>query len=288
MAEGITRSESKYATSSILEKDTPTGQSIDTIESTQLITSSISQANLIWTPRFIVLFALTLVLGLSASSLLIQGYANHYFAGEAVLLVGCGLVFATCCAVALVARSLWARLGGIFACGWALFASVNFVASLLNAPPGAAITTHATVAASLALFASYLCFSINRVALKRWDHWFLRLAPVVATGIIIASYLGVPGGTRSVHGLETTLAITMLYLSILTWWLRPSCWRVQPGTTLLLGIAAIFVLLTNSLYAFSDGTGFCYLQICLVLFLLGALRILQGELRLRAVERTMP
>ncbi len=287
MAEGITRSESEYATSSILEEDTPTEQSIDTIESTQLTTSSISQANFIWTPRFIILFALTLVLGLSASSLLMQGYANHYLAGEAVLLVGCGLVFATWFAVTLVARSLWARLGGIFACGWALFASVNFVASLLNAPPGAAITTHATAAANLALFAGYLCFSINRVPLKRWDNWFLRLAPVIAAGIVIASYLVAPRGTRSVHGLETTLAITMLYLSIFTWWLRPSCWKVQPGATLLLGIAPIFVLLTTTPYAFSNGTDFCYLQICLVFSLLGALRIVQGELRLSEAERTM-
>jgi hypothetical protein len=282
MAEGITRSENEYATSSILEKDTPSEQHIDPIESTQPITASTSQADLIWTPRFIVLFVLTLVLGLSATSLLIQGYANHYFSGEGVLLVGCGLLFAAWLAIILVARSLWARLGGIFACGWALFVSINFVASLLNAPPGAAITTHATAASSLALFASYLCFSSNRIPLRRWDNWLLRLAPVIAVGIVIVSYLVAPRGTRSLHGLETTLAVITLYLSIATWWLRPSCWKAQPGTTLLLGITPIFLLLTSTLYTITNGASFSYLQIGFVFFLLGALRILQGELRQKA------
>jgi hypothetical protein len=281
MAEGITQSESEYATNSILEKHTLSEQSIDNAESTPLITSSISQAHPIWTPRFIILFALTLVLGLSATSLLTQGYSNHFFAGEAILLVDCGLVFAAWLTIAIVSRSPWARLGGIFACSWTLFTSVNFVASLLNAPPGAAISTHATAAASLALFASYLCFSINRTPLARWDHWFLRIAPVLAGAIVIASYIFTPRGTRSVHDLETSLAITILYLSIFTWWLRPSCWKSQPGVALLLGIAPIFVLLTTTLYAFSDETGLSYLQISLVFFLLAALRILQGELRLR-------
>ncbi len=158
------------------------------------------------------------------------------------------------------------------------------MASLLNAPTGAAITTHATAAANLALFASYLCLSINRIPLRSWDHWFLRIAPVLAAGIVIASYVLAPRGTRSIHGLETTLAVTMLYLSMLTWCLRPSCWKAQPGTTLLLSIAPLFVLLTTTLYDFSDGTGFSYLQISLVFFLLGALRILQGEL----VKRRVP
>lgn len=51
----------------------------------------------IWTPRFIVIFALILVVGLSADSLLVQARDNGYLAGNGILLahlipiLSCGL-----------------------------------------------------------------------------------------------------------------------------------------------------------------------------------------------------
>src|SRR5437868_2375521 len=44
------------------------------------------RSTIIWTPRFIVIFALTLAVGLSLASLTTQGWDNHYYQPEWILL----------------------------------------------------------------------------------------------------------------------------------------------------------------------------------------------------------
>src|SRR5579863_3865532 len=86
------------------EQDTQ-AQQPNTPEATEPI-----PANVIWTPRFIILFALILVFGLSAESLLTQGWENHFYAeawisfGHIALIVGCLI------AVIVVTHSHWVRL----------------------------------------------------------------------------------------------------------------------------------------------------------------------------------
>ena len=41
---------------------------------------------IIWTPRFIIIFGLTLVLGLSLESILTQGWLNKYYSGQWIFL----------------------------------------------------------------------------------------------------------------------------------------------------------------------------------------------------------
>src|SRR6266487_6470878 len=91
--------------------------------------------NVIWTTRFIVIFALTLMLGLSTESLLTQGWQNHYYAGVWVSFPHVALIVGCLIATMVVTRARWVRWGGIFGIVWALFTSINLVLSLYTLDP---------------------------------------------------------------------------------------------------------------------------------------------------------
>src|SRR6266704_2273662 len=55
---------------------------------------STTPSTVIWTPRFMVIFALTLAMGLSAESVLTQGWTSHYYAGQWVLMGHVAVIFA--------------------------------------------------------------------------------------------------------------------------------------------------------------------------------------------------
>src|SRR5712692_2465434 len=91
-------------------------QSAQPAQNTQEVATtgnSTPPTNIIWTPRFIVIFFLFLVIGLSADSLFTQGWENHYYPSGLVTLGQLALVFALLVATIGVARSWWVRLGGI-------------------------------------------------------------------------------------------------------------------------------------------------------------------------------
>src|SRR5260221_8604931 len=112
---------------------------------------SASPAKAIWTPRFMVIFALTLVIGLSAESLLTNGWLSSYYAGWWIFQVY--VIFNSICWLDLVvvARSSWVRIGGIFGCIWAFFMIVNITINALNIDPGSCIPSSLNVAESCAL-----------------------------------------------------------------------------------------------------------------------------------------
>src|SRR5690349_13512891 len=56
---------------------------------------------IIWTPRFIVIFALTLVVGLSVASLATQGWDNHYYQPGWILLGNTAILFAIWVAIVI-------------------------------------------------------------------------------------------------------------------------------------------------------------------------------------------
>ena len=63
------------------------------------------EARVIWTPRFIVLFAVTLALGLSLESLLTQAWAIRWFTGTWVFLGHSALVIAGWIILLMTSRS---------------------------------------------------------------------------------------------------------------------------------------------------------------------------------------
>jgi hypothetical protein len=231
---------------------------------------------IIWTPRFVVIFALTLVIGLSAASLLTQGMLNGYYPPQAILLTLVIFALGGWIAVAIFVRSLWVRVGGIFGCIWAVFMSIYLVVSLLPIDPNASILLHLNASTNSALLGSYICLSIDRTPFHRWDGWFFRLAPLLGVGAVAAGYFLLPSDISSLRNLENTTVSVTLILCILIWWIRPSCWRSQPGVTFLFG-AAPFILFLLTLPGIKDREGhfFFFTQVALLSLLLGIMRVLQ-------------
>src|SRR5947209_19245557 len=110
MAESTTESET-----------TPSGEGIVVpapTEHTQSSDIAPEMASIIWTPRFIILFALVLVSGLSIESVLTQVILNGQIAPGAVLIMHALPIVVCWLMLAIRTRSPWLRLGGIFGILW--------------------------------------------------------------------------------------------------------------------------------------------------------------------------
>jgi hypothetical protein len=278
MAESVTRSEKDRqqqlhtaAQAAVVEQDSET--------TAASMEDHGPSAPIIWTPRFIVLFFLVGVTGLSLASALTQGWLNGYYAGPLVLLAFTALIFGAWLTTALAARTVWARTGAIFGCIWSIFEAISLLMNLLAVNPQAPIIAHLNAATNSALLGCYLSLSINRTAFRRWDNWFFRLAFVLGAIAIALIYFLVPADMRSHHLLVTTIAAVELYLCMFVWWLRPSCWRAQPSPTLFFGVAP-FILLLLAIPGFAEGeANFFFSQVALLCILLAVIRTLQGERR---------
>lgn len=236
-------------------------------------------AGVIWTPRFIAVFALILILGLSADSLLVQARNNGYLAGNGIFLVHVALIFMIWLAIIVRARSAWIRLGGVFGCIWAIFSGINLIVTLQPVGPSAPILSHLDAAFSSALLGCYICLSIERTPLRRWDAWFFSIAPIIAICFVTVLFFLTPADTRSFSTIEDAIAGIANILCLLLWWGRPSCWKVEPGVTLLFGAAPLLILLLSIPGLADSDTNFFLWEIMLLCILLGAIRFLQGELR---------
>lgn len=236
-------------------------------------------ATIIWTPRFIVLFALTLAIGLTGDCLFALGYGiriiepGWVLLGHAVLIAGCF------CGIVRSARSRWIRLGGIFGCLWIIFTCLSFSLTLIAFNHGSPAIAYLNAAMTSALLGTYICFSLKKTRLTRWDSWFFGIAIVVSLCLPIISYLFMPVTTRSLAAIESSVAAINLVLCILVWWLRPSCWHKQPGTTFLLGMTP-FILLLLAIPSIGRGQiNFFLSEVALLSLLLGTMRVWQAALK---------
>lgn len=234
---------------------------------------------IIWTPRFIVIFALTLTVGLSLASLFTQGWDNHYYQPGWILLGDTAIIFGIWIVIVIRARSQWARIGGIFACLWAIFTGINFIANLLMVNTDLAVIAYLNATTNLALFGCYFVFSTNRMPFLRWDRWFFRVAPILGVCLALPGFFFPPINVGGLPNLASSTAAVALYLAIATWWLRSSCWKAQPGPAFFLGLAPLVLLMLAIPHAFTGSSNFFFLQISLLCSLLGAMRILQGEIQ---------
>jgi hypothetical protein len=244
-----------------------------------VLASSEPVPQIIWTPRFIILFVLTLVLGLSAESLLVQARDNGSLAENGVLLVHVALISLCWIAIIIRVRSPWPRLGAVFGCIWAVFLSIFLAITLNRISPNVPVLPLLNSAFSIALLGCYICLSIDRTAVSRWDTWFFSIAPIVAAGSVIAVFFLAPPDSRSFGTIEVGIIATANVLSLLVWWLRPSCWKTQPGTTFLFGTASLILLLLAIPGLNDNDANFFFRQVMLLCILLGGIRTLQGELR---------
>jgi hypothetical protein len=268
MPESITQSDIDYK-----------GEAVQTITATPEERIPETEASpVIWTPRFIIVFALTVVIGLSAESLLTQGYVNGgLFVPGQVLAALTVLILAGWVVLLCMAYSPWLRIGSIFGCVWSIFAGIGFIVSVFPLPSDSPVPVHLTAATNSVLLGAYICLSVAHTSFQRWDSWFFRLAPLLGASAVTVVYLFLPPSIRTLRSLEITTSFVMLFLCLFTWWLRPSCWRSQPGLTFLFGITP-FILLMLAIpgLAISRDT-FFFTQVALLSMLLGIMRVVQGE-----------
>ena len=246
---------------------------LDTIPTTPAPTPAI-----IWTPSFIVTFSLVLVLGLSAEGILSQGWVNHFYARNWVLLAHVVVVLGCWIAIVVRARSWWSRAGGLFACIWALFAGFDFVLNPRSIDPSSPIIAHLHAALSIALLGSYICLSLDRTPFRHWDARFFQLAFVFGSCAVALAYFLMPADNQSLSTLESGSALTALVLCVLLWWMRPSCWKAQPGPTFLFGMASAIRLFLTIHNGTDAETTLFLSQVTFLCVLLGTMRILQCQI----------
>ncbi len=233
---------------------------------------------IIWTPRFIVIFALALVVGLAAEGLLAEGWVNKLYASGWILLAPPILALGGWTFTLVRARSWWIRSGAIFACIWALFACLNALMEKHAVVSSPALIAHLDAATCSAFLGAYICLSLDRTPLRRWDALFFRLALVLGCGSVALIYFLTPVESRSLAVLEGDLAATALFLCVFVWWLRPSCWRARPGPTFLFGMAPAIMLFLAIPKIVDAGTNLFFTQVMFLCIILGIMRLVQCEL----------
>ena len=256
------------------------------------------ERGVIWTPRFIVLFAVTLALGLSLESLLTQGWAIRWFTGIWVFLPHLILVSGGWITLWRVSRSRWIRLGAVFGLTFVTFVTINILLQAILFQPSNYLLAHVNVLTFLALAGCYICLTIDRLPMGRWDAWVLGLTPVLGVVLLVPVYI--LHSDRSLAGLENSISVVALILSTLIWWIRPTCWRNAPGPTLLFGCVPLLLLLLDVVYV-SNGsfnffpvhvtqnatatfnsrqTVFFFSQVVLLCLLLAVMRFVKSEKRM--------
>ena len=250
-----------------------------TTATTATSATSTTPSTIIWTPRFIVLFALTLVIALSADSLLTQVVLHRTFSESWISLAHLLPAFVCLQATIIVTRSWWVRLGAIFASIWVLFISLNHFLYFFTLDSSSSIPSLLNAINCSALFGAYLCFSIDRTPFTRWDTWFFRIVLIVSICAAPLIYVFTPVDNRALNTIESDLAALALVLSLLVWWARPSCWKIQPGLALLFGMLPAIQLLLSLPGIGTGATNIYFTQVSLLCFFLGAMRLLKGQLR---------
>jgi hypothetical protein len=251
----------------------------------------------IWTPRFIILFAFTLASGLSLESLLTQGWAIRWFTGIWIFLGHLALVSAGWIILLRVSRSRWMRLGAVFGLIFVAFITINITIQAILFQPSNYLLAHVNVVTFLALAGCSLCLTIDRLPVRRWDAWVLGLTPVLGIVLLVPVYI--LRSDRSLAGLENSISVVALILSTLIWWIRPTCWRNAPGPTLLFGSVPLLLLLLDMIYIGNGSfnffpvhvtenasatfdsrqTVFFFSQVVLLCLLLAIMRLVQSEKR---------
>jgi hypothetical protein len=234
---------------------------------------------IIWTPRFIIIFCLLLAGGLSGANMLTTGWLNQYYPAGGVLIAYSVVNLGGWIAVNKCACSPWVRLGSIFGCLWAILMGLMFALSIFPVKPYAILLVNTTAAASSALLACFICLSIARTPLQRWDRCFFVLAPIIGGTLVAVFFLYAPAKIHSFLLLKEYIVTAELWICTAIWWLRVSCWRRQPGPAFLLGIAPVIqIMFMQPANTYNETTVF-FAQVMLLSLLLATLRILQCELR---------
>lgn len=241
-----------------------------------------AQTITIWTPRFMVTFALIAIIWLSAASLITQSWQNNLplaYPASKILLIETTLVFASWCILVVKMRAGWLRLGAIFGCAWGALSLLNFALQTFVPHLDGALIAYLATTPAILLLGGYACLSAHRTSLRRWDSYCIALLPLLAIVAVLGIYLLTPVDARSNETIEGWIGLAANSLGVGLWWLRPSCWKAQPGVSTLFGLASLLTLLLSIPNFISGASVFFLPQVALLCLLLGLFRIAQGEWR---------
>ena len=232
------------------------------------------------------------MLGLSAESLLAQGWSASLFHGEWIILTQVILGALGWLGLGSVTRSRWIRVGSVFGGLASIFMLLNIFLHLQGLHPSAPLQSYINVATCMALLGAYIGISSKNTLLSAWDTWLFFLVPILsATGVALTYYLT---PQASILTSENALATAALIASCLFWWFRPSCWKKRPGPTFLFGLVPVILLALGaanlSLHTFFllqvtwPGTSvggninnFFFAQVVQLCLVLGCMRMIKGE-----------
>jgi hypothetical protein len=255
-----------------------------------------AEKKIIWTPRFLLTFAIALVLGASADSLLAESWSTGIFINMGLWFILAHIILAALgwLALGVVTHSRWIRVGCIFGGVCMAFLTLNALTNLLGVDPNSPVQSYMNVAACTALLGAYIGLSIEGTLLSVWDHWLFFLLPILGCIGVALTYLLTP--QASIITSENAVAAATLIAACLVWWGRPSCWKRCSGPTFLFGIVPVIQLLmapvNNSMHSFfllqvlaprissnANLNNFFFAQFILLCMLLGCMRLAKSEIR---------
>ena len=289
MQESTIQSDTNHATERLQQREnrlTPEGHATETEQETT--------RTIIWTPKFLLTFALTLVLGISIQSILTQAWASSLITEAWVILlpqivlVGLGWI-----GLGIATRARWMRIGCIFGGIWTLFMLLNIFTNLQGITPGTILQASINVAICMSLLGTTIGLSIEDAPLPRWDTWLFFLVPLIGAIAVTLTYFLTP--QASIITVYNALATAAVVASCLFWWLRRSCWRRFFGPTFLFGLVPAILLIIaqfdGSMHDFfllqitnirsSPGSittnNLFFAQLCLLSLFLGCMRLRKSE-----------
>jgi len=274
-----------------------TSEKTTSLENKHQVEANAPHTLIIWTPRFIIIFSLTLVLGLIIESLLAQVWMHGYYSGLWVFQVYIICVCIGWLALLVITQANWIRMSSIFGIIWALFMSIHIIIYSLNTDLSLLVHTPINAAACIALLGSYICLSIDNTPINRLDAWLFGLAPLIVCIVVTLIYFLTPANERSLITLENAIATTALILSLFVLWIRPALWQSHPGSTFLFGcVPLILLILALSAREFNPSnyflakvlggpipslltneSNFFFSQVALLFLFLGIMRVIQFE-----------
>jgi peptidoglycan/LPS O-acetylase OafA/YrhL len=295
MAEGAIKPEIEDSLKS--ESENTTNEKTTSLENKHQVESNVPHTQFIWTPRLIIIFSLTLVLGLSIESLLAQVWVHGYYSGLWVFQVYIICVCLGWLTLLVITHSNWIRIGSTFGIIWALFMTMHIIIYSLNTDLSLRVHPAINAATCIALLGSYICLSIDKTPINRLDAWLFGLAPFIVCFAVALIYFLTPVNERSLTTLENAIASTALIVSLLIWWIRPTLWQSQPGPTFLFGcVPLILLILALSAKEFNPSnyflakvlsgpipslltneSNFFFSQVALLFLFLGIMRVIQFE-----------
>jgi len=295
MAEGAIKPEIEDSQKS--ESENTTSEKTTSLENNHQVESNSPHTPIIWTPRFIIIFSLTLVFGLSIASLLAQFWMQGYYSGLWIFQAYIICVCLGWIALLVITHSNWIRIGSTFGIIWALFMSIHIIIYSLNTDLSLLVHAPINAAACIALLGSYICLSIDNTPINRMDAWLFGLAPLIVCIVVTLIYFLTPAHERSLITFENAIATTALILSLLVWWIRPALWRSQPGPTFLFGCVPLIPLIlalsakefnpSNYFLAkvlsgpipslLTNESNFFFSQVAFLFLFLGIMRVIQFE-----------